>query len=89
MNNLIKFHLAEIEKLLILATKENKKGITYLSEDFSFREWDVEAIKQHFIEIITKDFKEKHLKRTMGIADYHKYAKIEVIKILAKSMTKI
>lgn len=82
LNNLIKFHLAEIEKLLILATKENKKGITYLSEDFSFKEWDVEAIKQHFIEIITKDFKEEHLKRTMEIADYHKYAKIEVIKIL-------
>lgn len=85
LNNTIKFHFTEIEKLFIIATKENKKGLTYLSEDFSFREWNVEAIKQHFIEIITKDFKEEHLKRTMEIADYHKYAKIEVIKILDNS----
>lgn len=85
LNNTIKFHLTEIEKLFILATEENKKGLTYLSEDFSFREWSVEAIKQHFIEIITKDFKEEHLKRTMEIADFHKFAKIEVIKILDNS----
>ncbi len=85
LNNLIKFHLAEIEKLFTLATKENKKGLTYLSEDFSFREWSEEAIKQHFIKIITKDFKEEHLKRTMEIANYHFFAKIEVIKILDNS----
>lgn len=81
LNNTIKFHLTEIEKLFIVATEENKKGFTYLSEDFSFRDWDLEAIKLHFMEIITKDFKEEHLKRTMEIADYHKFAKIEVIKI--------
>lgn len=71
-------HSTEISKLCKESVEKGIKGITYLNEDFSFREWNNDSIVKYFFKNTTKEFKEKHLTITNSIVDFHKFAKIEV-----------
>ncbi len=71
-------HNKEISNLYTEAITKGKKGLSYLDEDFSFREWTLKSIIDYFSENTTNEFKNKHLATTRNILDFHQFAKIEV-----------
>jgi hypothetical protein len=85
LNRTILFHrnqiLAQCEKAKISMAK----GVTYLGEDFSFREYSEDEIVTYFERKITKDFKEKHIGGIGEIGRFHEFAKFEVSVIKDES----
>lgn len=75
----IAFHKNEILRLCRNAKEKGVKGITYLEEDFSFREWEVDKIIKFFEDKITTKFKEEHIGGIGQISDFHEQAIIEII----------
>lgn len=67
------------------AIKNNVKGLTYLEEDFSFREWNLEEIQQSIFDKLIGVFKEQHLLATREITASHESTVIEVQKIMDDS----
>lgn len=57
-------------------------GFTYLSEYFSYNDWNQESVIQYFIKELTNEYKEKHLLETQKIIDFHKNSIFEVSKII-------
>ena len=74
----ISFHQKEISKQFKEAKENGSKGITYLEEDFSFREWDEDKIVKFFKDKITTKFKEEHIGGIGQISDFHENAIIEI-----------
>jgi len=72
--NAIKHHRNQISIFYHKAIIENKKGLTYLDEDFSFKEYSKDDIIEFFRNKITKDFKEKHIIGTREICEFHENA---------------
>ncbi|MGI4834739.1 MAG: DUF4238 domain-containing protein [Janthinobacterium lividum] len=71
-------HSKEISNIYTEAITKSKKGLSYLDEDFSFREWSLKSIIEYFSENTTKEFKNKHLITTRNILNFHQFANIEV-----------
>jgi hypothetical protein len=71
-------HQLEITRLCENAKEKKTKGITYLDEDFSFQEWNAEAISEYFSNKTIRTFKEKHIIATGSIGSFHENAKLEV-----------
>jgi len=78
LRRIIKNHKTEISNLYTEAQLTGAKGITYLDEDFSFREWNKEKIFDYFIAKSVKLFKEKHIFATGKIGEFHEFAKMEI-----------
>ncbi len=76
----IDHHTARIHQLILRATLESKKGITYLEEDFSFQEWSENQIVAYFSDKVQKQFKENHVTGIGELGTFHEYAKLEVSK---------
>lgn len=74
----IAFHKNEILRLYRNAKEKGAKGITYLEEDFSFREWEEDKIIKFFEDKITTKFKEEHIGGIGQISDFHEQAIIEI-----------
>lgn len=81
INRSVKVHRNEILKLCEESRCKGKKGITYLNEDYSFKEWNEEAIIQNVTEAVTKLFKEEHINGIGEIGNFHEHAIIEVAVI--------
>lgn len=71
-------HKVEIDNLFKNAIENGHKGLTYLGEDFSFREYDLCKLQNYFEQKITKDYKEKHIGGLTEIGTFHEFAKFEV-----------
>jgi hypothetical protein len=78
-------HVQKIKELHIIALVENKKGLTYQDEDFSFKEWTLEGIQEFIIDKLLKVFKEQHIIATAQLGSFHEFTVIEVEKIIDDS----
>lgn len=85
LKNAIAEHTRLIRINCINAKNSNEKGITYLDEDYSFRDFTVEQIINDVVERATKYFKERHLVEYRKMSIFHADAKIEVTKVQGKS----
>lgn len=74
----IAFHTKEIEKLWQDSQNKGHKGITYLEEDFSFRDTTKEEAINFFSKKVINEFKEKHVNGIGEISDFHEHAIIEI-----------
>lgn len=74
----ISFHNNEILKRCKEEKNKGAKGLTYLGEDFSFREYTDEDIIRFFENKATKEFKEKHIAGIGEIACFHEHAKFDI-----------
>jgi len=74
-------HRNNIKRLHKRAISNNQKGLSYLDEDFSFREWDEQSIIKYFEDKAFKVFKEQHIIATKKMGEIHADAVIEVLKI--------
>ena len=81
LNRIIATHKNSIKSLYDNAKRINAKGMTYLEEDFSFREYELDAIMNFFEKKAINEFKEKHLSGLREISNFHEHAKFEVIHI--------
>lgn len=75
-------HKSELNNKIAIAKSENKKGITFFEEDFSFKEYTENDILKFVTEHLTNSFKEHHIIATQKICEYHENIKIEVSKII-------
>lgn len=82
LNNVIKNHTFQIKKDCEEAKSKNQKGITYLKEDYSFREFSENEIINIVVEKATKEYKERHIIGTKEICEFHINAKYEVSEII-------
>jgi hypothetical protein len=71
-------HRNQITHLYRQETSKGAKGMTYLDEDFSFRDFSLKNIIDHFDARIIRDFKEKHLAALSDLGAFHEFVKIEV-----------
>lgn len=78
-------HITQIQGAYADAIKEAKKGMTYLEEDYSFREWTEQAIVDHVTAQVTKGFKIGNIHRLVEVGSFHEFAKLEVRKIKGPS----
>lgn len=78
IKNNILFHKNEIHKLCKESKIKGIKGITYLEEDFSFREWTEESIVLFFENKIRQEFKEKHIGGIGEIGNFHENAIFDI-----------
>lgn len=78
LNRILLYNRIEISKAYDNAILKNSKGMTYMDEDFSFREWNKEQIIKFFAKKSTNLFKEKHFYNTGKISLFHENIKIEV-----------
>lgn len=74
----ISFHKREINKIYSESKKKGLKGITYLAEDFSFRDWSEKNIVDFFEDKLTNDFKENHIGGIGEIGNFHENAIFEI-----------
>ena len=74
----LSFHKNEILKGCKEQKAKNAKGITYLGEDFSFRDYSEDQIVTFFENKVTKEFKEKHIAGIGEIANFHEHAKFDI-----------
>jgi hypothetical protein len=74
-------HRNNIKRLHKTAISNSEKGLSYLDEDFSFREWDEQSIIKYFEDKAFKVFKEQHIVGTKKMGEIHADAVIEVLKI--------
>lgn len=81
IKNSISIHKREILKLFKESKRKGLKGITYLSEDFSFREWTEEKIILFFENKMKTEFKEKHVGGIGEIGAFHEHAIFDVCVI--------
>ncbi len=79
------YHETEIKRIYNSSIKIGSKGLTYIDEDFSFREWNLESIIKFCADKTTKIFKETHLIGTRNILKFHQNARIEVNKVIDDS----
>lgn len=77
----IAHHEREILNLYQKAIRGGAKGLTYLDEDFSFRDWTIESILQHFISKTELIFKERHINIIKKITAFHERAIFDVCVI--------
>lgn len=84
LKNMVEYHTQELKNLYSKAKSNGEKGLTYLEEDFSFREFSLNEIINHFKDKITKDYKERHILGTKEICMAHLNAKYEVLEIIDK-----
>jgi hypothetical protein len=82
----IAHHTSQVKALVLEALEKNVRGITYLDENFSFRDWTEQGIINHFEELVTKIYKEQHVIGIGEIGEFHKDARLEVIKIRGESL---
>jgi hypothetical protein len=71
-------HKEEILKHCKIAKENGSKGVTYLEEDFSFREFSELDIINFFEKKVTDEFKEKHIGGLGEISNFHEHAIFEV-----------
>lgn len=71
----------EVQNLISKNKSIGIKGITYLGEDFSFREFTDEMIINSVDEQSVKIFKELHLKGTQEMLTFHSEAKFQIEKL--------
>ena len=81
LNKAISMHKTRLTNEIMIAKSKKLKGITYLNEDFSFREWEDDDIIKSIIEKIANSFKNNHIVATRKICEFHSYVKIEISKI--------
>jgi len=74
----ISFHEKEILKGCREARTNGHNSIKYLDEEFSFQEWNEEAIIKFCTNKITQDFKEKHIGGVGEIGDFHQHVIFDV-----------
>jgi hypothetical protein len=74
-------HRDELLKLITKNKLSGVKGVTYLGEDYSFRDCKEEIIIHGVERSVAKQFKLEHLKGTEEILKFHGQAKFEVFKI--------
>lgn len=72
------YHTSQINVLYDIAIRKNAKGLSYLNEDFSFKEWSKNQIINHFIDSATILFKEKHVIGIKEMISYHAEAVFEI-----------
>jgi len=82
---IISVHVSEVENLYRLQVNEGHKGLTYMHEDFSFREFTINDIIAFVTKKATDKYKKDHLGGISQIGQYHEFAKFEVSKIKGKS----
>ena len=78
-------HRNNIKRLHKAAISKGEKGLSYIDEDFSFREWDEQSIIKYFEDKAFKVYKEKHIAGTKEMGVIHADAVIEVLKIVDDS----
>jgi hypothetical protein len=81
----IEHHKAEIIKRCYDAKNKGIKGISYLDEDFSFKESTEENIIAYFTALTIKIFKEGIPLGIDKIGTFHEFSKFEVSKIIDDS----
>ncbi|WP_119790753.1 DUF4238 domain-containing protein [Flavobacterium anhuiense] len=83
------YHTLQINELYKEALTKNAKGLSYLDEDFSFKEWSKEQIIKYFINLSTKLFKEKHIIGIQEMISFHADAvfEINIVKDESQYMT--
>jgi hypothetical protein len=79
-------HTTAIRTLVWHAKKKDKKGITYIEEDYSFREYSEDEIIADVKEKVTKHFKEGHVTGIGELGDFHEFSKLEVTKNKATAL---
>lgn len=79
-------HARAIKLHVIMAKNNGEKGITYLDEDYSFREWTEETIVADVKEKVTKSFKEGHVSGIGELGTFHEFSKLEVTKNKADAL---
>ncbi|WP_324720966.1 DUF4238 domain-containing protein [Salinimicrobium sp. HB62] len=75
------YHTNKINQLYKIQKSENKKGLTYLNEDFGFREFTLDEIIGSVHSKMKNFFKEEHLVGTRAIVDFHRNAVLEISNI--------
>jgi hypothetical protein len=78
----ITYHTTEIVKRCSFAKQNAIKGITYLDEDFSFKDWTEESIVEYFKNLTIKVFKEGQAFGLGKLGTFHEFSKFEVTKII-------
>lgn len=78
IKNAAKHHTNQIDILYNEALSKSAKGLTYLDEDFSFREWNKDQIINHFVELATTLFKEQHVVGIKEMISFHAQAVFEI-----------
>lgn len=81
----IAHHTELITKAYAKSINDSKKGLTYLNEDYSFREWTEQMIIDHVTTLVNKDFKIGNIHRLIEVGTFHEFAKMEVRKIKGSS----
>lgn len=71
----------ELSKMIHENRSKGIKGVTYLNEDYSFRDYPDEVIFKSVEEQTTKAFKELHLTGTQEMLVFHSEAKLQVDKL--------
>lgn len=71
----------KIENMIIENRAKGIKGVTYLEEDYSFRDYTDEMIFVSVELLTTNSFKELHLKGTQEMLEFHAEAKFQVEKL--------
>ncbi len=82
----IEHHTTVIRTLAENAKKKGEKGITYLGEDYSFREYIEDEIIADVKEKLTKQFKEGHITGIGELGNFHEFSKLEVTKNKAAAL---
>lgn len=83
------YHTTQINELYEKALIKQAKGLSYLDEDFSFKEWSKDQIIKYFIDLSTTLFKEKHVIGIKEMISFHAEAafEINIIKDSSQYMT--
>lgn len=81
LDYIISIHVSEVENLYSLQMNEGHKGLTYMDEDFSFREFTENDIINIITRKATDKYKKEHLGGISQIGQYHEFAKFEVSKV--------
>lgn len=78
LSRTISAHKIRIRNIYNEAKKKGEKGMSYIGDDFSFKEWEFESIVDFIENKITKDFKEKHISGIGEIGNFHERARFEI-----------
>lgn len=81
LNYIISIHTTEVENLYQSQINEGHKGLTYMDEDFSFREFTVKDIIDFIAQKATQLYKKQHLGGISQFSQFHEFAKLEVSKV--------
>lgn len=81
----IAHHTELLKRAYEAAMVGGKKGLTYLEEDYSFREWTKQSMMNDITAKVTKNFKIGNIHRLIEVGSFHEFAKLEVRKIKGPS----